>query len=134
MGCYSFKELKKLKIFSKSAYKTVKASSGTAVDQCIQMACENDFEIVGIQKIGPTIFCRKGNERQWNAAIPTLPAKKCKANLGSRKSIFVYRQNLGIKYSVLIMCFIIHQTHYEKSDWSRAFNHSLCQVQRLPGY
>ena len=42
---------------------------------------------------------------------------------------------------------IIHQTHYEKSDWSRAFNqftiacelllqilHLSCQVQRLPGY
>ena len=41
--------------------------------------------------------------------------------------------------------FIIHHTHYEKSDWSRTFNQftiacdcrycSLsCQVQRLPGY
>ena len=44
--------------------------------------------------------------------------------------------------------FIIHQTHYEKSDWSRAFNQftiackldminaisAACQVQRLPGY
>ena len=49
---------------------------------------------------------------------------------------------------------IIHQTHYEKSDWSRAFNQFtvaceldminvlsvaditfiICQVQRLPGY
>ena len=36
---------------------------------------------------------------------------------------------------------IIHQTHYEKSDWSRAFNQftiacelDSCQVQRLPGY
>ena len=25
-------------------------------------------------------------------------------------------------YWLLIDCFIIHQTHYEKSDWSRAFN------------
>ena len=52
-----------------------------------------------------------------------------------------------------ILLFIIHQTHYEKSDWSRAFNqftiaceldminayllqilHLSCQVQRLPGY
>ena len=49
--------------------------------------------------------------------------------------------------------YIIRRTHYEKSDWSRAFNqftiaceldminaisaavlHLLCQVQRLPGY
>ena len=42
---------------------------------------------------------------------------------------------------------IIHQTHYEKSDWSRAFNQftiaceldmitaiSAADVQRLPGY
>ena len=105
MGCYNFKELKKLKIFGKSAYKTVEASSGTAVDQCIQKACENDYEIIGIQKIKGTIFCRKGNERQWkpNAAIPTLNPKKCKSNLGSRKSVFVYRQNLGKK--VLIICY-----------------------------
>ena len=53
----------------------------------------------------------------------------------------------------LILIIIIHQTHYEKSDWSRAFNqftiaceldmimqyllqilHLSCQVQRLPGY
>ena len=45
----------------------------------------------------------------------------------------------------LFTVFIIHQTHYEKSDWSRAFNqftiacelqilHLSCQVQRLPGY
>lgn len=97
MGCYSFKELKKLQIFGKSAYQTVEASSGTALDQCIQIPCENNYEIIGIQKIGQTIFCRKGNVRQWkpNPAIPTLSPKKCKANVGSRKSIFVYRQNLG---------------------------------------
>ena len=54
----------------------------------------------------------------------------------------------------LIKDIIIHQTHYEKSDWSRAFNqftivceldmineifllqilHLSCQVQRLPSY
>ena len=28
---------------------------------------------------------------------------------------------LGFR-SVLISCIIIHQTHYEKSDWSKAFN------------
>ena len=47
-----------------------------------------------------------------------------------------------------IILFIIDQTHYEKSDWSRAFNQftiaceldminaisAACQVQRLPGY
>ena len=35
-----------------------------------------------------------------------------------------------------IIVIIIHQTHYEKSDWSRAFNQFTiaCQVQRLPGY
>ena len=105
MGCYSFKELKKLEIFGKSAYQTVKASSGTALDQCIQIACENNYEIIGIQKIGLTIFCRKGNERRWkpNTAIKTLNPKKCKANVGLRKSIFVYRQNLGMKYSTLTM-------------------------------
>ena len=50
------------------------------------------------------------------------------------------------------MSIIIHQTHYEKSDWSRAFNQftiaceldminaisaadiAFIQVQRLPGY
>lgn len=92
MGCYNFKELKKRGIFGKSAFK---ASSGRAVDQCIQIACENNYEIIGIQKIGRTIFCRKGNERRWkpNTVIPTLDPKKCKANVGSRKSIFVYRQN-----------------------------------------
>ena len=53
----------------------------------------------------------------------------------------------------LLRAIIIHQTHYEKPDWSRAFNqftiaceldmimqyllqifHLSCQVQRLPGY
>lgn len=103
MGCYSFKKLKILGIFGKSVYKRVKASSGTGVDKCIQMARENDYEIIGIQKIGRNIFCRKGNEMQWkpNAAIPTLNPKRCKANVGSRKSIFVYRQSLGIIYSLL---------------------------------
>jgi len=97
MGCYSFKKLKILGIFGKSAYKKVKASSGTGLDKCIQMARENDYEIIGIQKIGRNIFCRKGNETQWkpNAAIPTLNPKRCKANVGSRKSIFVYRQSLA---------------------------------------
>ena len=52
-----------------------------------------------------------------------------------------------------IICIIIHQTHYEKSDWSRAFNQFTiayeldminvisaagialsCQVQSLSGY
>ena len=28
----------------------------------------------------------------------------------------------GISVVVIISLFIIHQTHYEKSDWSRAFN------------
>ena len=59
---------------------------------------------------------------------------------------------------IIIYCYLIiiimHQAHYEKSDWSRAFNqftiaceldminaisrlqilHLSCQVQRLPGY
>ena len=54
---------------------------------------------------------------------------------------------------IIINLIIIHQTHYEKSDWSRAFNqftiaceldminaiilqilHLSCQVQCLPGY
>ena len=106
MGCYSFKKLRKLGIFSKSAYKKVEASSsGAAVYQCIQMARENNYKIIGIQKKGGTIFCRKGNEKQWkpNTAIKTLNPKKCKANVGLRKSIFVYRQNLGMKYSTLTM-------------------------------
>ena len=58
---------------------------------------------------------------------------------------FLLRQIIGI---------IIHEIHYEKSDWSRAFNQftraceldminaisaadivfTSCQVQRLPGY
>ena len=59
MGCYSFKELKKQEIFGKCAYLTVKASSGTALDQCIQIARENNYEIIGIQKIGQTIFAVK---------------------------------------------------------------------------
>ena len=104
MGCYSFKKLRKLGIFSKSAYKKVEASSsGAAVYQCIQMARENNYKIIGIQKKGGTIFCRKGNEKQWkpNTAIPNLKPKKCKKNVGRRKSIFVYRQNQGIKYSIL---------------------------------
>ena len=98
MGCYSFKKLKMMGIFGKSVYKRVKASSGTAVDQCVQMACENDYKIIGIQKLGRNIICRTGNEMQWkpNAAIPILNPKKCKANVGSRKSIFVYRQRQGI--------------------------------------
>ena len=56
MGCYRFKDLKKLGIFGKSAYKKVSASSGAAVNQCLQMACENDYEIIGIQKIGRNHF------------------------------------------------------------------------------
>ena len=59
-----------------------------------------------------------------------------------------------INYLNTIIIIIIHQTHSEKSDWSRAFNqftiaceldminvwyllqiiHLSCQVQRLPGY
>ena len=108
MGCYSFKDLKELGIFGKSAYKKVKASSGAAVDQCLQMACENDYEIIGIQKIGRNIFCRKGNERQWKPNATTLNPKKCEANVGSRKSIFVYRQNQGIKYSILTIYACMH--------------------------
>ena len=50
------------------------------------------------------------------------------------------------RISSLPIDIIIHQTHYEKPDWLRAFNqftiaceldmilHLSCQVQRLPGY
>ena len=31
-------------------------------------------------------------------------------------------QRFDLQYHSTIICFIIHQTHYEKSDWSRAFN------------
>ena len=35
----------------------------------------------------------------------------------------------------LIICIIIHQTHYEKSDWSRAFNqftiHVACELDMI---
>ena len=30
--------------------------------------------------------------------------------------------DLGKYFVIAIICIIIHQTHYEKSDWSRAFN------------
>jgi len=103
MGCYSFKNLEILGIFGKSAYMKVKASSGTGLEKCIQLAGESDYKMIGIQKIGRKNFCRKGNEMQWkpNAAISTLNPNRCKANVGSRKSIFVYRQSLGIIYSIL---------------------------------
>jgi len=103
MGCYSFKRLKTLGIFGKSAYMKVKASSGTGPDKCIQMAREKGYEIIGIQKIRKNIFCRKGKETQWkpDASLPRLNPKKCKGNVGSRTSIFVYRQSLGIIYSIL---------------------------------
>ena len=31
-------------------------------------------------------------------------------------------QRFDLQYHSTIICFIIHQIHYEKSDWSRAFN------------
>ena len=115
MGCYSFKKLKKRGIFGKSAYKKVKASSRTAVDQCIQMARENGYEIIGIQRKRQTIICRKGNERQWklNTAIPTLNPWKCKPNI---RPIFVYRQKPGINYSILAMCYT-----FIRVQWSHAW-------------
>ena len=115
MGCYSFKKLKKRKIFGKSAYKKGKALSGTTVYQCIQMARENGYEIIGIQRKRQTIFCRKGNERQskLNTPIPTLNPWKCKPNI---RSIFVYRQNPGINYSILAMCYT-----FIRVQWSHAW-------------
>ena len=100
VGCYRFKELKMLGIFGKTSYKKVKASSGTAVNQCIQMASDNNYSIIGIQKLRRNIVCRKGNKRLWKpeAAISKLDSKKCKANVGSRKAIVVYQKTLGIKY------------------------------------
>ena len=35
---------------------------------------------------------------------------------------FIWKGNDKIERSALINDIIIHQTHYEKSDWSRAFN------------
>ena len=96
-----------LRIFSKAAYKKFKASSGTPVDKCIQMASHNRNEIIGIQKIGRKIFCRRGNERLWtpDAAIQKLNPKKCKGNVGSRKNIFVYQQSLGMRNSIMAILF-----------------------------
>ena len=67
----------------------------------------------------------------------------------------IYICKLGLKSPlralIKTITIIIHQTHYEKSDWSRAFNQFTiaceldminvlsaaditCQVHRLPGY
>ncbi len=101
MGCYSFKKLKNKKIFGKEAYKKTKATPATPFDQCIPEAMKNNYEIIGIQKIKKNIICRKGNEDQWNsnAAIKKLNPKKCKNDVGSRKTIFIYQksQNPGKK-------------------------------------
>ena len=73
------------------------------------------------------------------------------------KLIIIHRSPVNYYkcFNSLVIQIIIHQTHYEKSDWSRAFNqftiacelhminaisatdtvlHLSCQVQHLPGY
>ena len=42
--------------------------------------------------------------------------------IADTKTIMKYFLSDWQCYWLLIDCFIIHQTHYEKSDWSRAFN------------
>ncbi|KAL9968257.1 hypothetical protein ACROYT_G026609 [Oculina patagonica] len=95
VGCYSFAALKKVKIFGKDAYKKTKATSATPFDQCTPEAKENDYEIIGIQKIKKNIVCRKGNEEQWkpDADIKKLDPDDCKNDVGSKKSIFIYRKS-----------------------------------------
>ena len=65
--------------------------------------------------------------------------------------VLFFKLKSGLNYRLINI--IIHQTHYEKSDWLRAFNqftiaceldminviaaditYLSCQVQRLPGY
>ncbi|KAL9968259.1 hypothetical protein ACROYT_G026611 [Oculina patagonica] len=95
VGCYSLKKLRKLKIFGKESYKKTRVTSATPFDQCIPEAKENNYEIIGIQKIKKSIICRKGNEKQWkpDAAIKKLNPKKCKNDVGSKRSIFIYRRS-----------------------------------------
>ena len=111
VGCYSFKEMKKkLKIFGKKAYKNTKATSEKPLDQCIPDANENNYDIIGIQKIKENIICRKGN-KEPDASIEKLDLKNCKNKVGSKKTIFIYR-NPGknkLNYSVLFKCALLMQ-------------------------
>ncbi len=84
-----------MKVFGKDAYKKTKATSATPFDQCIPEAKVNDYEIIGIQKIKKNIVCRNGNAEQWkpDAAIKKLDPDDCKNDVGSKKSIFIYRKS-----------------------------------------
>ena len=51
--------------------------------------------------------------------------KITRVQFGYQKKIVLKSNNSGLDKNVvtsLVICIIIHQTHYVKSDWSRAFN------------
>lgn len=97
VGCFSFRSSRK-KIFGKQAYKKIKKGPESPIDECKE---GKDYAIIGIQKKKNMIVCRKGNEQEWKLAvgsIKSLDAKQCKGNVGSKKSIFIYKksENPGI--------------------------------------
>ena len=87
--------MQNLNIFDKDeAYKKTKDTSGTPFDQCVTEAMEKDYQIIGIQKIKKNIICRKGKEKLWKLdELKKLNANKCKGNVGSKKTIFVYQKS-----------------------------------------
>ena len=62
-----------------------------------------------------------GNQSKFTSYYGITDKRECCAKLVSR----LYRDVNDVvqkAFTVLIRGIIIHQTHYEKSDWSRAFN------------
>ena len=103
--------MKKLKIFGKKPFKKTKAS-GNPLVQCITAAKDNDYAVIGIQKIKNKIICRGGNVNEVQLKPGgvlekyKLDQKKCKNGVGSKKTILIYRKKSNPGKHIATMTFI----------------------------
>ena len=92
VGCYSLRILRKQKIRIGKTFKQFEAKPpGTPLEKCGQSAKEKNVKLFGIQEKKGKILCREIDEKSWNPNVKT--AKKCKNNIGFKKSVFIYRKN-----------------------------------------
>ena len=62
--------------------------------------------------------CHEGTQIAWTVRILEGPIQ---FTVTSLQQIVWYRIRAR-RYNPFLSCIVIHKTHYEKSDWSRAFN------------
>ena len=99
---------------------------------------------LGEKTCKPSFYFKMSERLVEVGSVERFITDHCKAHVTASSTAAREKTHTTIQITTII----IHQTHYEKSDWSRAFNQFTiaceldminvisvaCQVQRLPGY